>query len=110
MFLAVATACGSSGSSTGPAAGAGAPPAAGHNVTIKNFSFSPSTLTVKAGTKVTFTNEDATPHTATASAGNTFNSGTLGKGQSFTFTFTKPGTYHYICTFHQNMHGTVVVQ
>jgi plastocyanin len=31
-------------------------------------------------------------------------------GQTATFTFPAPGTYHYQCSFHpQNMKGTVVV-
>jgi plastocyanin len=109
LFLGMAAACGSSSSGGDSGSGSGSS-GTGNEVTISGFSFHPSTLTVKAGTKVTFTNDDSTPHTATANPGSTFDSGPLNKGQSFTFTFTKPGTYTYICNFHQNMHGTVVVQ
>jgi amicyanin len=83
---------------------------AGPTVTIKNFSFSPKTLNVKVGTKVTFVQEDSIPHTATGSGAADFiNSPTLAKGQSYSVTFTKAGTYPYICSIHPYMHGTVVV-
>jgi amicyanin len=110
-FLLVGTvaACGSSSSGGSPAPGS-ASSGSGHTVAIKGFKFDPSTLTVKAGTKVTFTNDDTTPHTATSSGSPTINSGNLSKGQAYTVTFTKPGTYNYICTIHPFMHGTVIVQ
>jgi amicyanin len=113
VALLAAAACGSSSSggapSTGSASG-GAPGGSGHTVTIKNFSFTPASLTVKVGTKVTFINQDSTPHTATSQGGSTIHSATLSKGQSYTVTFTKPGTYNYICSIHPSMKGTVIVQ
>jgi plastocyanin len=41
-----------------------------------------------------------------------YNSGILGPGQSYTFTFPKPGVYTYVCIIHapQGMFGTVTVQ
>lgn len=41
-----------------------------------------------------------------------YNSGILGPGQSYTFTFPKPGTYTYVCVVHagQGMFGKIVVQ
>jgi LPXTG-motif cell wall-anchored protein len=41
-----------------------------------------------------------------------YNSGILGPGQSFTFTFPKPGVYSYVCVIHapQGMFGTVTVE
>jgi plastocyanin len=95
----------STGAGSGPAATAAA--SSGHRVVISDFAFHPSTLTVPAGTKVTFVNQDSTVHTATDSG--SFDSGNLKQGQSYTYTFTKPGTYDYICGIHQYMHGTVVV-
>jgi LPXTG-motif cell wall-anchored protein len=40
-----------------------------------------------------------------------YNSGILGPGQSYTFTFPKPGTYTYVCVIHapQGMFGKVTV-
>jgi plastocyanin len=74
-----------------------------------NFAFSPATLTVKTGTKVTWTNSDSVTHTVTADQG-TFDSGGLSPGSSFSFTFTKTGTYSYHCNIHHSMTATVIVQ
>ncbi|HVU62149.1 MAG TPA: cupredoxin domain-containing protein [Mycobacteriales bacterium] len=105
VLLAVAVA-GCGGSST-PGAAAHV---SGPTVTIKNFAFSPGTLHVKVGATVTFVEEDTVPHNATGSGDASFiKSPTLSKGQTYTVTFTKPGTYPYTCTIHPYMHGTVVV-
>lgn len=79
-------------------------------VSIKNFAFSSSTLTVKSGTKVTWTNSDTAPHTVTSDSGNTLNSGNLSAGKSFSFTFTTEGTYTYHCAVHPSMKGTIIVK
>jgi plastocyanin len=41
-----------------------------------------------------------------------FNSGILAPGQSYTFTFPKPGVYTYVCMLHaaEGMFGTITVQ
>jgi plastocyanin len=54
-------------------------------------------------------NNDSTAHTVTSNTG-VFNSGTLGPGQSFSFTFQNAGTFQYHCSFHAGMVGSVVVQ
>jgi amicyanin len=105
LLVATAAACGSSSSGGSPASSG-----SGNTVVIKGFKFNPSTLTVKAGTKVTFTNDDSTTHNTRSSGSSTINSGDLSKGQTYTVTFTKPGTYNYTCTIHPFMHGTVIVQ
>lgn len=86
-----------------------APTGNGSSVTIANFAFSPASLTVKVGTKVTWTNNDSTTHTVTADQG-AFDAGNLPPGQSFSFTFTKAGTYNYHCSIHPSMTATIVVQ
>jgi plastocyanin len=78
-------------------------------VTIQNFAFNPPSVEIPAGTVVTWTNLDSVPHTATAANG-TFDSGNLNPGQSFSFTFTEPGTIGYGCSYHPSMVGTIVVQ
>ena len=82
---------------------------AGTSVAIKDYAFTPATLTVPAGTTVTWTNNDPVPHTATAGDGS-FDSGNLNPGQSFAFTFATPGSYPYVCQYHAGMKGTIVVQ
>jgi plastocyanin len=111
---------GSQAKSTPAAAGAGGSTAAGA-VAIRNFAFAPSTLTIKVGAKVTWTNQDSSPHNVTSTDGPSVNAGTtamfasanLDQGQSFSFTFTKAGTYYYECTIHrmmQSMHAKIVVK
>jgi plastocyanin len=84
-------------------------PAAPAEVKIDNFSFTPATLTVPAGTEVTWTNRDDIPHTV-VSDDQSMKSKTLDTDDKFTFTFTKPGTYSYFCSLHPKMKGKVVVQ
>jgi plastocyanin len=86
-----------------------APTSTGNSVSIANFAFSPTSLTVKVGTKVSWTNNDSVTHTVTANQG-AFNSGPLTPGSTFSFTFTKAGTYSYHCNIHPSMLATIVVQ
>jgi plastocyanin len=76
---------------------------------IKDFAFSPQTVTVKVGGAVTWTNGDGFAHSV-KSADGSFVSQDLPPGQSFTATFAAPGTFPYICGIHNSMTGTVVVQ
>ncbi|VVE62069.1 putative Amicyanin precursor [Pandoraea anapnoica] len=92
----------------GRAEAAAADPGAVH---IENFTFSPATLTIKAGTRVTWTNRDDEPHTVTSSSNpRTFASGALDTDGTFAFTFDKPGTYPYYCAIHPHMTGVIVVK
>jgi plastocyanin len=83
--------------------------AAPAEVKIDNFSFSPATLTVPVGTAVTWTNRDDIPHTV-VSDDKSIKSKALDTDDTFTFTFSKAGTYTYFCSIHPKMKGTVVVQ
>jgi plastocyanin len=78
------------------------------SVTMKNFAFNPASSSIHVGDTITWSNQDAAPHTATASDGS-FNTGQINQGKSASHTFTKAGTFAYICSIHPNMHGTVVV-
>jgi plastocyanin len=71
-------------------------------------SFSPNPVEVKVGETVTWINDDSGRHTVTSKDG-VFDSGIMGKGQSFRFTFDKAGQYPYFCSPHPGMVGTVVV-
>ena len=81
----------------------------GSTVTIKNFMFAPTTVTVKAGSTVTWTNKDDEPHTVVSDSG-LFRSGAVDTDESFSFRFEKPGTYRFLCTIHPTMVGTIVVE
>lgn len=77
-------------------------------VTIDNFAFSPSELSVPAGTTVVFINEDDVVHNVLSEDGQ-LQSPDLGAGDSYEVTLDQPGTIPYICNIHQYMRGTVTV-
>ena len=77
-------------------------------IKIDNFSFTPATITVPAGTQVRWTNRDDIPHTV-VSDDQVFKSKALDTDDQFTYTFTRPGTYKYFCSLHPRMTATVVV-
>jgi len=78
-------------------------------IVIKDFMFGPASVTVKAGTTVTWVNRDDEPHTIASDSG-LYRSGALDTGGEFHFMFDKPGTYHYVCTIHPRMLGTIIVE
>ena len=77
-------------------------------IELKAFMFEPTAVTIVAGTAVAWKNLDPEPHTV-ASIDGAFRSGALDQGDSFTFTFAKPGTYRYVCSIHPQMTGTIIV-
>lgn len=78
-------------------------------VTIKDFAFSPETLTVSIGTTVTWTNEDSVSHIV-GSRTMVFTSDLLAHGKSYSFTFNDAGTFEYYCTIHPTMVGHIIVK
>lgn len=83
-------------------------------VTMQDFSFSPSALTVNVGDTVRWTNiggSHAAISGANCTADGRWDSGVLEMGQSFAVTFDEPGTFPYFspsgCT--GGMTGTVTV-
>ncbi|HEY6102931.1 MAG TPA: cupredoxin domain-containing protein [bacterium] len=91
-----------------------APPAvaaAPVTVLILDGSFSPSKLTVRPGTAVRWVSRSQIQHTTTSFDG-LWDSPSISRNQSFTFTFVKPGTYRYLCRQHllQGMIATVTVK
>jgi plastocyanin len=83
------------------------------DVSAQGVSFFPSNLVVPAGTTVTWTNTDGFgTHTVTSSTPNYyFDSGFFTAGQSFSYTFVRPGIYTYFCQPHVGfgMVGAVTV-
>jgi plastocyanin len=78
-------------------------------VTIDNYTFTPKELTIPAGTQVTWTNKDDVPHTV-VSVDKKFKSKALDTDETFSFTFSDPGTYAYFCSVHPTMTGKIIVK
>lgn len=86
-------------------------PAAGKDaaVTILNFKFDAETVTVPVGTKVVWTNKDSTVHTVVSKDKSFPNSPGLDTDDTYSYVFTKSGTYAYYCSLHPFMTGKIVV-
>ena len=89
--------------------GRGARAQDGTTVTIADFTFSPNSITVQAGSTVTWVNNDTVPHTATGNNGE-FDTGQIAPGGSASITFDNAGTFAYFCSIHPNMTATIIVQ
>jgi len=76
-------------------------------VSITNFTFDPAELDVPKGTTVVWVNRDTVPQTV---SGDTFSSGTLSPGQSYSFTFKDEGKFDYYSSFYPQMKGTIMVK
>jgi amicyanin len=86
----------------------GAPVTGVTHMNMQNFAYQMANIQVRAGTTVTWTNQDNVPHSITFKNGMK-DSGLLYQGQSFSYTFSTPGTYQYYCTVHPYMVATVTV-
>ena len=80
-----------------------------NSIEVKDFMFMPTTMTVNAGDQVTWVNKDDEPHTVVSDTG-VFRSGAMDTNESYSFKFDKPGTYHFTCSIHPRMVGTIVVK
>jgi plastocyanin len=102
--------CGSDSTSAPSSATPASDAAATTSIAIKQFKYSPTPATVKAGRRISVSNGDSAPHTLTDRAtGRAFDSGTVNGGETGSVTFSKPGTYAYFCEFHPYMKGSVTV-
>jgi plastocyanin len=75
-------------------------------VGITGFAFSPASVQISEGGTVKWINYDKLPHNV---QGTGFSSGLIYHGYTYSFTFTKPGTYNYICSTNSYMQGTITV-
>jgi cytochrome c oxidase subunit II len=73
--------------------------------------FEPATLTAKVGDVVAWKNNGTLVHNVVFDNNQVPSSDPMNQGDTFELKFTKPGTYTYLCKFHevQNMRGTVTV-
>ncbi len=92
-----------------PAFAGGVAAAEPARVIVKEFMFEPMSLQVRAGTTVIWSNLDDEPHTVVSDTG-VFRSGAIDTGDTYSFKFDKPGTYHFTCSIHPRMVGTIVVE
>jgi plastocyanin len=80
------------------------------DITIQNFTFSPSTVQVSSGNNVSVTNNDSTTHTVTSDDGKAFTTGPIDPGQTVSFLAPAPGSYGFHCNIHKSMTATLVVK
>jgi len=79
-------------------------------VSISNFTFAPTAMTVRAGQQVTWLNDDDAPHTVVGTdPGSPLKSPALDTGDKYSVTLTRPGTYRYFCSLHPHMTGSINV-
>ena len=87
---------------------AGAPVATTEVTMAKSYRFDPERIQIEAGQAVTWTNEDNFTHTVRVEGQEDHE---VGRGDSVSITFDRPGTYRYVCTLHRrDMDGEVVVR
>lgn len=105
-------------SSGGDAAGEAVPaegPADAQTITIDStdrLDFVPAVVSARVGTlTITLGNSGQSPHNLVFDDSSLPAIGTVtgGKELSATYTFSAPGTYTFVCTFHNGMDGKVVV-
>ena len=80
----------------------------GDAIAMQGNAFLRPEVTVGAGTTLWWVNVDPDAHDVVALNGS-FESPIIGRGASWSHTFSQPGRYAYVCTLHANMGGVVVV-
>ncbi len=79
-------------------------------VAVKNNAFSPGTVKIRRGDKVVWKwTQGGVPHNVTPASGGAGSKTTSRKGATFAKTFSKAGTFKYVCTIHSSMKLTVKV-
>jgi plastocyanin len=115
LIVAVAAGCGgstapsASQSSTAATSTGAAPAASGSTITISGMSFG-DPITVSPGAQINIVNHDTVEHSVTSQPKGKFDTDVDG-GEQKSFTApTEPGEYPFICVYHSNMKGTLIVK
>ncbi|WP_040792072.1 plastocyanin/azurin family copper-binding protein [Nocardia paucivorans] len=89
------------------------PTGAGTTVTVRvtDRSFVPAELTLSVGDTVTWQFDDSAPHGVQGIGDKAMgiNSPLFEKGE-WSYTFTVPGRYRYLCPIHPGMQGTIIIE
>lgn len=83
-----------------------------NEIWLEYKAFNPLQRKVAVGTTITFINKDNANHSATETH-NLFDSGRIKSGDSYSYTFTTPGTYYFYCNYHSSNsseQGAILVQ
>ncbi|MFD3507658.1 cupredoxin family copper-binding protein [Nocardia sp. NPDC058666] len=80
-------------------------------VEVANMKYSPADATIKVGETVTWKFSDKAPHNVQGIGDKAMglNSPIIDKGD-WSYTFTQPGVFRYMCTLHPDMRGTITVK
>ncbi|UGT53557.1 cupredoxin domain-containing protein [Nocardia asteroides] len=80
-------------------------------VEVSDMKYSPADATIKVGQTVTWKFSDKAPHNVQGIGDKAMgiNSPIIDKGE-WSYTFTQPGTYRYLCSLHPDMRGTITVE
>ena len=81
-------------------------------IEIRDRKFSQAKVSIKAGQTVVWTNRDDNDHqiVVTLDGKTVKESDNLGSGDSFKFTFDKPGKYRFACKLHPREKGEIAVE
>ena len=78
---------------------------------IQDNSFNPRTNIINVGDTVKWINQGFEIHTTTRTANpNTWDSGDLNPGQSYSMNFSQAGSFSYLCVHHSGQTGRIIVQ
>ena len=79
-------------------------------VSVKNNAFSPTSVSIGKGGKVSWKwTQGGVPHNVTPASGAAGSATSSKKGFTYSKTFSKAGTFKYVCTIHSSMKVTVKV-
>jgi plastocyanin len=113
-WVSLLVACGGSGDASSTDAYGEANPQV---VTANSFTeemngnqFLPKAISVRVGTTVTWVNHDEVAHNVRQIESEFLSPDSIAPAGTFSYTFTRTGTFRYQCTFHHPlMNGTVIV-